>query len=77
MGKRRHLLLLAATLLLAILVLPSTLPALLVGSPRVVATVKVGKMPWDAAYDPAKNEVFVVSGAFVGPPFAPGTVSVI
>jgi len=52
----------APRLLLAALVLLSTILAPVAYAQSMVATVNVGNRPWDVAYDPAKGEVFVANG---------------
>src|ERR1700680_4113121 len=70
-------LVMVSRLLLAAFVLPSAIFAPLAYSQAVVATVSVGNRPWDVAYESSKGVVFVANGAFIWPPFVPGTVSVI
>jgi YVTN family beta-propeller protein len=78
MAKRHHPhLVIVSRLLLAAFVLASEFFAPFAHAQSVVATVTVGNRPWAVAYDPSKGEVFVANGAWIGPPFVPGTVSVV
>jgi hypothetical protein len=66
-----------ASFLLAAFVPPSSVSAPFAYARSTVATISVGNHPWDIAYDSSRGELFVASGAWIGPPFVAGTVSIV